>query len=37
MSTGGCEDRGGHGAGGLVGPGWHCWRDDDLDGGWRDC
>lgn len=23
MSAGACEDRGGHGAGGFVGPGWH--------------
>ena len=23
MSAGGCEDRGGHGAGGFVGSGWH--------------
>lgn len=25
-----CEDRGGHGAGGFIGPGWHGGRGDDL-------
>lgn len=25
-----CEDRGSHGAGGFIGPGWHGGRGDDL-------
>lgn len=30
MGAGGCEDGGGHGARGFVGPGWHGGRGDDL-------
>ena len=35
VSTGGCEDGGGHGAGGFVGPGWHDGCGDGLGEGRR--